>query len=232
MKILAFETSTPFGGTALFMDGAVVAEKDITSSQRHSRECLQFAKEMMKEQGLEWKDLDAIATSHGPGSFTGVRVGLTLAKGLAWSNDLPCVTVSSLEALAFGARNTVGAEYLVPLLDARIGEIYGSCFRIEHGNLIRIVDDFCSSPQEVGKHLPKGNVYFCGEGARRYYTEHLHSIGALVPENNLQTSPAATAHLAALQMEKEGTTTPENIKAIYLREATTTQAKKSVKGKE
>ena len=103
MKLLAFETASPSGGVALCIDGEIVQDCHYNDSKSHSRRCLKDAEDILEASGLQWSDIDCLGTSIGPGSFTGVRVGVTLVKGLCYSLDKPCVAVSSLESLALGS---------------------------------------------------------------------------------------------------------------------------------
>ena len=218
MRLLAFETSTPTGGVALLEDGSVTGQMTLAGSRVHSREGLRLAERLLANSNLAWKDLDAVAASHGPGSFTGVRVGLTLIKGLAWSLKIKCVTVSSLEALALHAYSGESVDAVVPLLDARMNEIYGSVYQISGGGLIPTGEEFSAEPRELHEKLKGRRSLFAGEGGRRYYQEHLAHLGLLARPDRLQASPAAVAVLAAQALKKGAEQRPEDIAAIYLRQ--------------
>ena len=179
MNLIAFETSTPTGGAALFREGLLEGEMMIANPQSHSRVCLRYAEQLLAAAGMKWKDLDAVATSHGPGSFTGVRVGLTLAKGLAWSLRIRTTSVSTLEAIAHNGWSGEAAGHVAALVDARIGEVYGALFRVEEGTLLRATEDFCVAPEKLAERLPEGPVLFCGEGAARYFDQHWRGHGQL-----------------------------------------------------
>lgn len=217
MILLAFETATPTGGAALLADGKLLGERVVTGTRAHSRQCLAFARELLDEAGLDWNRLDIIAASHGPGSFTGVRVGLTLAKGLGWSLQKKCISVSTLEAMALNADSGEDAGFVVPLIDARMNEVYGALYRRSEEGLVPEGKEFAAPPAEVGKKLT-GPALFCGEGARRYFDEHLKSHGVLAHPARLQASPAAVAKLAYRHAEQGKTADPAALKAVYLRE--------------
>ncbi len=227
MTILAIETSSPSGGVALISDGEILGEVRVESSQGQSRETLTGAEKLLSKHNLAWKDLSAVAASHGPGSFTGVRIGLTLVKGLAWSLGIPCVTVSSLEVVAHGAHNGEEIDYIIPMLDARIGEVYASFFRTKNGSIQRDGEDFPVKPEELIPKLPEGRLLFAGEGARRYFDSVFSEYGVLASPDHLLSSPSTLARLAWAAYKDEKIIQPEAVSAVYLREATVTKPKSS-----
>ena len=103
MKLLAFESSAKAAGTALLSDGCLLAEYMQNSGQTHSRTLMELAKNMLSGCDLTPQDIDAVAVAAGPGSFTGVRIGMACAKGFAWGRQLPLYGVSTLEAMVRGA---------------------------------------------------------------------------------------------------------------------------------
>ena len=103
MKLLAFESSAKAASTALLADGCLLAEYTQNSGQTHSRTLMQMAKDMLTSCDLTPQDIDAVAVAAGPGSFTGVRIGMACAKGFAWGRQLPLYGVSTLEAMTRGA---------------------------------------------------------------------------------------------------------------------------------
>lgn len=122
MWILALETATPTASVALINDGQVVVEHNERSRRRHAESLVPTIESLLKEQGLTPQDLGAVACGRGPGSFTGLRIGLSTAKGLAQALGLPLITVSTLDILAAAAFFPGGL--LAPLLDAKQGHIY------------------------------------------------------------------------------------------------------------
>ncbi len=222
MKILAFETATPSGGVALLIDGVVVGEMRVTNPQAHSRLCLSFAEQLLQTAGLKWPEIDIYATSHGPGSFTGVRIGLTLVKGLAYANGKPAVSVSSLESLAFHAWSHEEVEFIVPLIDARMKEIYGAVYRpvVTDGQLVleTVVPEFCLPPAEIIARVG-GRALFAGEGARHYPEIVEKCEGVLARADRLLASPGATAALAWREAKAGRLQDANQLDAVYLREA-------------
>lgn len=223
MIILAFETASPSGGVALLRDGMVEGEMRLNNSQAHSRKCLAFAEELLAGTKLGWKDIDIFAASHGPGSFTGIRVGLTSVKALSWSLGREAVTVSSLEALATSAAAQLAAGQVVTaLLDARLGEVYAASYqKKKSGDLEPVSAETVLRPEELPSWIPPGSL-LCGEGAIRYHATHLAGVGRLCREDLLRASPSATGWLAWRKALAGKIISPGDIAAHYLREATTT----------
>lgn len=218
MNLIAFETATPTGGAALLKDGLLAGEMSITNPQAHSRLCLALAEQLLKQSGMAWKDLDAVATSCGPGSFTGLRVGLSLAKSLAWSLELRTIAVPTLQALAHHCYAGEPVQFVVPLLDARIGELYGAVFRAADGQLTRLREDFVAAPQAVARLLP-GPALFAGEGALAHHGELWSDLGPLARPDRVRLTPGATGALALEKLLAGEQQRPEDLAAVYLREA-------------
>ena len=125
MKILAFESSAVSASVALTEDDRLVAQSFQNCGLTHSRTLLPMAEALLANCGVTINDVDALAVAHGPGSFTGVRIGVATVKGLALGADKPCVGVSTLEAMAWGARALGGS--LCCVMDARTGQVkFGS----------------------------------------------------------------------------------------------------------
>ena len=139
MKILAFESSAKAASTALLSDGLLLAEYTQNSGQTHSRTLMQMAKDMLTSCDLTPQDIGAVAVAAGPGSFTGVRIGMACAKGFAWGRQLPLYGVSTLEAMTRGAAYADGIY--CACMDARKQQIYNAVFSLQAGKLTRLTDD-------------------------------------------------------------------------------------------
>ncbi|CDQ20357.1 tRNA threonylcarbamoyladenosine biosynthesis protein TsaB [Halobacillus karajensis] len=127
MNILAIDTSNYVMGVAVMRDGAVAGEYITNIKKNHSIRLMPAIDQVMKETGMKPEDLDRIAVAHGPGSYTGVRIGLTTAKTMAWSLGIPVVGVSSLEAVA--RQGAFFQGYVCPFFDARRGLVYTGLYR-------------------------------------------------------------------------------------------------------
>ncbi|AGN35053.1 tRNA (adenosine(37)-N6)-threonylcarbamoyltransferase complex dimerization subunit type 1 TsaB [Bacillus paralicheniformis] len=139
MTILAIDTSNLTLGVALVKDGKVIAEHISHLKKNHSVRAMPAIDELLKECGLEPNDLTQIAVAKGPGSYTGVRIGVTIAKTLAWSLNIPIKTVSSLEVLAANGRFFQGL--ICPLFDARRGQVYTGLYQYRDGKLHGLEED-------------------------------------------------------------------------------------------
>ena len=139
MLILAFESTAQTASAALWRDGDLLAEYSVNSKNTHSVTLLPMAEKMLTACGLSVSAVDAFACSAGPGSFTGIRIGVATVKGLAFAADRPCVGVSSLEALAYVLRDADGI--VAPLISARRMQYYSALFRVRGGSVERLSPD-------------------------------------------------------------------------------------------
>jgi tRNA threonylcarbamoyladenosine biosynthesis protein TsaB len=141
MKLVALDTSTEACSVAVSSDGDVYARFEL-APREHTRLMLPMLESVLAEAGISIAQLDAIAFGRGPGSFTGVRIAASIAQGLALSHDLPMVPISTLMALAQAAKRLHGSNKVMTAIDARMQEVYWSCFELEHG-LMRAYSEEC-----------------------------------------------------------------------------------------
>lgn len=147
MKILAFDSSAIVASVALCEDETVLGELTLNNGNTHSETLLPSAELLLSRLSLTVDDVDLFAVSRGPGSFTGVRIGVATVKGLAFGTDKPCIGVSTLEALAF---NLLVCDGLIcPVMNARRGQVYTALFRAENGTLTRLMPDSAISIEEL-----------------------------------------------------------------------------------
>lgn len=165
MLILAFESSAKAASVALCRDGHLVSQYSQCSGLTHSRTLLPMAEDMLKNAELTIGDIDAFAVAHGPGSFTGIRIGVSTVKGLAWASDKPCVGVSTLEAMAWHGVSAGG--YICPVMDARRSQVYNAIFKIEGGRPVRMTADRPISLEDLASELREldSPVFLVGDGA-------------------------------------------------------------------
>ena len=165
MRILAFESSAKAASVAILQDGVLLGEYFQNSGQTHSRTLAKMAEDLLANCDLTVADIDAVAVAAGPGSFTGVRIGVAAAKGLAWARELPCYGVSTLEAMVRGAAMCDGVY--CACMDARRAQVYNAVFSVEDGKLVRLSEDRAISIEELGaelKNLEKA-IFLVGDGA-------------------------------------------------------------------
>lgn len=170
MKLLAIESSGMSAGCAYLEDGRLISEYYVNSRLTHSVTLLPMISEMQKTAGFELKELDAVAVSAGPGSFTGLRIGAATAKGLALALDVPVVGVSSLKAMAFNV--PAPGMLLCPLMDARRGQVYAAVYSYEESGQT-LVPEMPDAALEIDAYLEKvasllpecgGKAMFLGDG--------------------------------------------------------------------
>ena len=192
MLILAFESTAKAASAALVRDGKLVSQYSQCSGLTHSRTLLPMGEDMLKNAELTLGDVDLIAVAHGPGSFTGVRIGVSMVKGLAWAADKPCVGVSTLEAMAW--HGLAAGGLICPVMDARRSQVYNALFRIEDGRPVRLTEDRPIALTELAEELCayKERVFLVGDGAElsfRVLSElGLESIIWCVSRKNLRAN--------------------------------------------
>ena len=151
MRILALETSAKAVSAAVTEDGRVLCSGYQDTGLTHSRTLMPIVEAMLKNTGLTVQDCDAVAVAVGPGSFTGIRIGVSAAKGLAFAADKPCAAVSTLEAMA---RNVAHMDALVVCaMDARRSQVYNALFTAGEGRLTRRTPDRAIGLAELAEEL-------------------------------------------------------------------------------
>lgn len=215
MLTLAFESSAKAASVALCEDGRLISQVIQCSGLTHSRTLLPMAEDLLKNAETEMKQIDCFAVAQGPGSFTGIRIGIATVKGLAWAADKPCIGVSTLAAMAW---NGVAAGGLIcAVMDARRSEVYNALFRIEDGRPVRLCPDRAISLSALTEELrERGEAPFLvGDGAelasaffREQHLEHR------VPPENLRWQNAWGVAMEAAGKEL---CTSQELLPVYLR---------------
>lgn len=203
MLILAFETSAKAGSAALLRDGTLLAEYVQNNGQTHSRTLMKLAEDMLENCDLTPQAVDAVACAAGPGSFTGVRIGLAAAKGFAWGGELPLYGVSTLEAMAMSMLCFDGV--ICAAMDARRSQVYNALFRCNGGELTRLTEDRAISLEQLGIELAEYDEpqIFVGDGAVLCYNMLSGDGRRLAPEH-LRMQRASGVALAAYAMAQHG----------------------------
>jgi len=166
MRILAVETATPQGSIALADDSGVLVEIQSPEGMAHARWLMPAIEQLFRETGLSLEEIDGLAVSAGPGSFTGLRIGLSTAKGLALAAGKPVVAVPTLDALARPVPSR--RRLLCPILDARKKEVYAAFFHPDgKGGLTRQTDDLALPPDRLAERIAEP-VLFAGNGIDPY----------------------------------------------------------------
>lgn len=198
MRILAFETSAKAGSVALLQDGVLLGQSYENTGLTHSQTLLSMAQALLQHCALTAQDVDAVAVAAGPGSFTGVRIGVASAKGFAWGAELPCCGVSTLEAMAENFAAWQG--YVVPVMDARRSQVYTATFLAQEGSLQRLCADRAISLEQLGQELSAVTqpIFLVGDGSRVCYNALKDRIKNLVlpPEHRMHQQAAGVALVA------------------------------------
>ena len=165
MLTLAFESSAKAASVALLRDGSLISQYSQCSGLTHSRTLLPMAEDLLKNAELTLADIDLFAVAHGPGSFTGIRIGVSTVKGLSWACDKPCVGVSTLESMAW--HGLAAGGLICPVMDARRQQVYNALFQIREGKPVRLTEDRPLSLAELGEELRSldGIPFLVGDGA-------------------------------------------------------------------
>ncbi len=202
MRILAFETSAKAASVAITDDDRLLAETFLNCGLTHSVTLLKAAQELLSLCDCKTEELTAVACASGPGSFTGVRIGVAAAKGFAWGAELPCVGVSTLEAMAQQARQFEGIVCCA--MDARREQVYNALFSCRNGELSRLCDDRAISLVQLADELSafREQKIMLGDGAELCY----NTIGKSVcgcrctPEPQRMQRASGVALLAKQQL--------------------------------
>lgn len=209
MLILAFETSAKAASVAILEDGKLLGESYQNTGLTHSQTIMVMAEDLLKQCGKQVSDVTAVAVANGPGSFTGIRIGVAAAKGFAWGAELPCVGTSTLASMAVGLGIWQG--YVCPVMDARRSQVYNALFHVDCGNYTRIRDDRAISLKELGEDIQtlEEPVFLVGDGSILCYNTLSESVPGLVlpPEHRMHQRAAGVA-LEAQRMLAAGEVIP------------------------
>lgn len=179
MNILLIESSTSICSVALSRDGRIVALREVDESNRHAELLTVFCDEVVKEAGLTFDALDAIAVSKGPGSYTGLRIGVSAAKGICYALNKPLIAIGTLEAMADGMKpEAQPGDLLCPMLDARRMEVYCAIYDHE-GNEIEPVAPHILDENSFSILLAEKRIIFSGDGmpkAKEMLSKFPHAI--------------------------------------------------------
>ncbi|MCC4614554.1 tRNA (adenosine(37)-N6)-threonylcarbamoyltransferase complex dimerization subunit type 1 TsaB [Xanthomonas campestris pv. asclepiadis] len=217
MKVLAFETSTEACSVALHIDGRVLERFEL-APRRHAELALPWAEHLLAEAGITRRQLDAIAVGRGPGAFTGVRLAIGIAQGIALGLDLPVLAVSTLQVLAW--RAPAEARKVLACIDARMGEVYAGVFARDGDTLRELMPEVVCAPQACI--VPDTLHRFAGVGSgfaaadallqQRFATQLTSIDAAALPH----AADLLTLAVPAL-LRGEGVA-PERVEPAYLRD--------------
>jgi tRNA threonylcarbamoyladenosine biosynthesis protein TsaB len=217
MFILGIETATKTGGVAIVSDDGVLAEYTLNIEATHSERLMSTVDRVLKDTGLALSRIDGYGVSIGPGSFTGLRIGLSTVKGLAFTTGKPLAAVPTLKALAWNV--PYSRHQVCPLLDAKKKEVYAALYRHDGRDLLPVWGEAVVPLAELAERIT-GEVVFTGEGARLFTGEierlfgtraHIAPLSAMVP------SAASVAEIALMMLKGGQRADPDNLSPLYIR---------------
>ncbi len=199
MKILALDSSSLVASVAVMEDKKLLGEYNVNNGLTHSKNLMPMLTELMKTLGLKPSDIDIYAASIGPGSFTGIRIGVTSIKAMAYATGKPVVSVPTLDALAYNAEGFDGV--ICPIMDARNNQVYTAAYRYEDGRQVRLTE-YMGVPVPELVEILKGmdsKITFLGDGVyvhRDFLSGSLLDKCFFVPEINMMQRGASVAYAA------------------------------------
>lgn len=218
MIILAIESSAKTASVAVWKDGAIAAEISVNNTLTHSQTLMPMTEQVLALANVGIEDVDAFACNVGPGSFTGVRIGVSTVKALAHGTNKPCIAVNTLDALA---NNVAGRGLVVPLMDARCGQVYTAVYN--KTDKLELLGDYEAIKLDGfldGLAMLQTDIEFVGDGAQVFaelIKQKLGNRAVIADEHLVYARAAATAQLAAEKLAKGETVSYEQLAPFYLR---------------
>ena len=218
MKLICLETSAKTASAAIVTEGKVLGLTQITAGLTHSQTVLPALSSLLSGCSMSIADADGFAVSIGPGSFTGLRIGISAVKGMAQGSGKKCIGVSTLEALAY---NFAGLSYTIcPVMDARCGQVYTSLFWANGGAPTRLWEDMAIPIETLREKLSsvEGDVMLVGDGAELAFAALSADRSVLIAPPALRFQSAASVGMASLHhLETEELSDPGSLMPAYLR---------------
>lgn len=234
MKILAFDSTATAASVAICDNGKVLAEFLVNAGLTHSRTLAPMLDAVLKNTDSSLKDVDALAISNGPGSFTGVRIGVAVAKGIAFAENLPCFEISTLESMAY---NLILTDCVVcAAMDARCAQVYNAMFEIKYGEVYRLCDDrpiaIADLKSELNDKYQGKRIILVGDGAELCFKEFMDTkLSVELAPDALRFQRASSVALSAFAKLNSGEKpkSASQLLPMYLR---LSQAERELKKKE
>ena len=196
MKILAIESATVIASCAISENDVVLGEYSLGHKKTHSEKLMPLIEKLLEDMEIEIKDIDVIAISEGPGSYTGLRIGASIGKSLAYAINVPIANVPTMKSLA--SNLYASDKFIVPVMDAKSGRVYSGIYKWENENLITVKEQFPANMDELLEILNQCTepIILCGDGSENYkniFTENLKIKHTFAPKqfNSLRASSLA-----------------------------------------
>lgn len=219
MRILAMDTATKSCSVAVAEKETILREITNVSEQTHSKHLLEMVHAVIEESGLTLSELDGFAITKGPGSFTGLRIGISSIKGLALAVNRPVVGISSLQALAQQIGTT--SHLICPLIDARKGEVYTSIYRYGKQALISVLEERALAPYEAVRNINSPCI-FVGSGAvlyRDFIMDMLGDLACFASEDRHIIQASTVAYLGLKRFESGDAGEVTDLVPYYIRKS-------------
>ncbi|MFN8353865.1 MAG: tRNA (adenosine(37)-N6)-threonylcarbamoyltransferase complex dimerization subunit type 1 TsaB [Spirosomataceae bacterium] len=223
MLILSIDTSTKVCSVALHQQGQLLASYELYTEKSHSGMLTSLIQQAVAHTGHELQQLDAIAVAKGPGSYTGLRIGVSTAKGLCFALDKPLLAVNTLEAMAWQLKGLYASAWLCPMLDARRMEVYCAVYDAQ-GNVVSPTEAKIINEQSFEELLSKNRVIFFGEGAAKCKAMLAHQAHAVFPETGVTPSAKTVGLLAAQAFHNQQFEDVVSFEPFYLKEFVSTSS--------
>lgn len=200
MKILAFDSSAVSASVALVEDGKLLAESFLNVGLTHSATLMPMTQQLLQASNCKLEDVDALAVSAGPGSFTGLRIAVSCVKGIAAALNKKCVAVSTLEAMAYNLP-PIGEFTICAVMDARCKQFYNALFKVQNGEITRLCDDRAIMVDKLGEELKNisGDIVLVGDGSPLAFSMLADNNNVKLPPDNLRFQKASSVAAAAIK---------------------------------
>lgn len=227
MKFLALDTSTEACSVALALDGQILALDEVCP-QQHSKRILPMLQQLLSDAGVSLYQLDGIIFGRGPGSFTGVRIGVSVAQGLAFGADLPVFGVSTLAAMAQAAAEQQNATEVIAAIDARMAEVYIAAFTLDEAGLMQaITPEIAAKPAALPEVLTSlsftSQLLGVGTGWQTYSQALQQLAPALIADSILYPSAQFMLPFASRAWQQQLFVSAEQAEPVYVRDEVTWQ---------
>ncbi|KEO72003.1 tRNA (adenosine(37)-N6)-threonylcarbamoyltransferase complex dimerization subunit type 1 TsaB [Anditalea andensis] len=192
--ILSIETAIAVCSVALHREGNLLGRLELHQDNVHSQKLMPIIDALLTQGGFKTNDLQAIAVSSGPGSYTGLRIGVSTAKGMAFANDIPLIAVDTLDALAYGIHQIVDPkDFIVPMIDARRMEVYQKVLDGEM-NEISVLEPLIIDGSSYIEYFDRGKVFFLGDAVSKIKNQIKHHNARFLDMVNSASSVGKLAH--------------------------------------
>lgn len=217
MLILSVDSSAAPASVCLYQDGKILADFYLNSGFTHSQTLMAMVESALKISCRTVADIDAFAVNNGPGSFTGVRIGVSAVKGMAYAADKPCIAVSTLMSMAYNCLASDGI--ICACMDARRSQVYNALFRVSSGTVTRLCEDRAISVADLLEELGSYDerIMLAGDGAQLVFDSSDNDNISLLPENIRYQRASSTAIAAFDKFNRGEALSPAALMPSYLR---------------